>query len=581
MKIATFRWAILYAVIFSFGILRDSARADSIVRFTYGGKVPGIYDVQVYCDTTPITSKNFLRYVNNGVYNYSILHRYTTIGVNTVVAMEGGGFKLRDPSDYVAYPDSDPEKLLEIEPYTTSDGETGASNVQGTLAMMKVKLEDGSYNATSRWDVNITDNSSTRDGSDSNYVVFGKVLDPSMTYLRSIDLNNPKISIYDLRSDYNQPDLDAVPLFLTYSETDYSLSFLVVSSATVVPAAWKGGSPTGNNWDTPANWSSDYADNSCVPDGAGSLIDLANTTNDLKTVEMGTIGRTVGSITFSGSGSGGMEIAGSASLTLDNIDKAAEIKIVSGNHTIKVPVILGSDANINNSGTLTLTSGINSASDHDFALKIVGGILNITGGISNITSIRADTLTIGTPSVIVVTPSWKGGDSADSKDWGMVGNWDGTNSVPGGAGSEVVFGNQSQNYSEVDLKTADRTVGVLHFASQTGTTITSSDSHSLTLNNLANAAVIDFAGSHAIIVPVILAGDANISGTGTLDLTGISGNTHALTIAGGTLKAASIQVNTLTIGSPGAAAAVPEPSTAALLCMGIAGLFACGWRRKK
>ncbi len=131
------------------------------------------------------------------------------------------------------------------------------------------------------------------------------------------------------------------------------------------------------------------------------------------------------------------------------------------------------------------------------------------------------------------------------------------------------------------MKTADQTVGSISFTAGTSTTITSSGQHTLTLDNLADAATIEVDGTHSIGVPVILAGDAIVSGQGTLDFTGGISGAHTLTVDGGTVNAASIQVDTLNIGNAAPAAAVPEPSAAALLCMGFAVLFAAGWRNSK
>jgi hypothetical protein len=151
----------------------------------------------------------------------------------------------------------------------------------------------------------------------------------------------------------------------------------------------------------------------------------------------------------------------------------------------------------------------------------------------------------------------------------------------GGAGSKVVFGNELSANNVVDLKTADQTVGSITFTAGTSTTIMSSGAHSLTLNNLDQAAEISVAGNHTISTPVVLGGDVIISGLGTLDLSGGISGAHAMTVTEGTLHATSIQVDSLNIGNVNGPAAVPEPSTAALLSLGFAGLFAYGWRSKK
>ena len=384
MNISTFRLAILGTALFSIGMPLDSARADTIVHFSYSydvGLDSGGYDVQVYSDPTPITAKNFLRYVNNGAYDNTIIQRsgYETEDSSTI--MQGGGYSLGNGTSQEAYPNSVP--LYSVQTYAPIVNEPGLSNLRGTIAM--AKQNDNPDSATSQWYVNIGDNSSTRDNQNGGYTVFGKILGDGMTVIDDINANNPNISPYDLSTPeyYNNPALNNVPLYYTPTDTNYRLSFITIAKAAVVPAAWKGGdSPTGD-WGQSANWDGAYNLNACVPDGAGSKITLDNQGTDVKTVDMASVGRTVGSIVFTGNG---MAIASSGgfSLTLDNIDQPAEID-VTGTHAITAPVILAGDANISGSGVLTLSGGISGA----HTLTVASGTLNAT-------SIQVDSLNIGT-----------------------------------------------------------------------------------------------------------------------------------------------------------------------------------------
>jgi cyclophilin family peptidyl-prolyl cis-trans isomerase len=550
MNIFTSRLAVFCIAVLLNGVLHDTARADSIVHFTYASNydlgVPGEYYVQVYSDSAPLTAKNFLRYVTNGAYDNSIVHydAYTEI-------VKGGRFKLDTGSNQEALPT--PEPLNEIQPYDSIAGESGLSNIRGTIAMENINGTPNDY--TSQWCINLGDNSASR----KDYTVFGRVLDPGMTFVDGIDSFYP----IDLRQHYDgNTALDSVP---AYPTQDGRYLFITISKATVETAPWDGGAAS-VDWSQKANWGGVYKD-TCVPDGAGSKISLDNQTTAVKTLDMASAGRTVGSIVFTGSGTS-ITSSGQFSLTLDNIDKPADIS-VTGTHSITAPVILASDTTIQGTGELTLSGGISGG----YALKVLSGTLNAT-------SIQVDSLTIGDPSAIILPASWKGGAGTDPKDWGLIENWNSANSVPGGAGCKVVFGEQTPNNPEVDLKTADQTAGIISFNSQTSTTIMSSGQHILTLDNLDKTAEITVSGTHTISVPVVLGGDAVISGPGTLDMTGGITGAHKLTVASGILNATSIQVDTLNIGNA-SAAAVPEPSTAALLSLAFAGFFAYGWRNKK
>ena len=198
---------------------------------------------------------------------------------------------------------------------------------------------------------------------------------------------------------------------------------------------------------------------------------------------------------------------------------------------------------------------------------------------------------------------WQGGNitkgNFSATDWNNAYNWTSASEVtPGGAGIKVAFGNQDASNSIVDMITAPETVGCIYYSPDTSTTIQSSGGFSLTLNNSGSASVIDVQGSQTISAPVLLSlnTDLNITGTGTLTLSGGISGSQAINVQGGNLTAKSINVSTLTIGSgmtvtiqpiSGGPQAlndnlqpVPEPSTLAFLGINFVGLLAYYWRRR-
>lgn len=110
----------------------------------------------------PISSGNFLRYVNQGFYDQTVFHRFLKSAVNVV---QGGGYVLNG-SAYAVKPAS--QAAIPLEPTLSN----GLSHTVGTIAMARTNEPD---TATSQFFVNTTDNlafdsTNLRDG----YAVFGR-----------------------------------------------------------------------------------------------------------------------------------------------------------------------------------------------------------------------------------------------------------------------------------------------------------------------------------------------------------------------------------------------------------------------
>ena len=193
---------------------------------------------------------------------------------------------------------------------------------------------------------------------------------------------------------------------------------------------------------------------------------------------------------------------------------------------------------------------------------------------------------------------WQGGNitqgNGSATDWVNPYNWT-SDVTPGGAGKKVAFGNQDPSNSVVDMVSSPKTVGCISFsAGPSSTTIQSSGGYSLTLNNSGAASIIDVSGSQTIAVPVVLNNDVNITGTGTLNLTGGISGAYAVNLQGGNVAAESINVSTLTLaagsvltiqaipGGPQGGTITPVPEPAAFVLFGIAviGMLAFAWQRQ-
>jgi hypothetical protein len=193
------------------------------------------------------------------------------------------------------------------------------------------------------------------------------------------------------------------------------------------------------------------------------------------------------------------------------------------------------------------------------------------------------------------TWDWQGGNSSGAAN--SAANWKvggySVSHAPSGAGYKFSFGNESAANKVLDMTSAGLTVGNIIFTAGTSTTIQSTGGYSLIMDNLGSASSITVAGTHTISAPVLMNNDVNVSGAGTLNLSGGISGSHMLDVLSGNLTAKSIVVSTLTIGSgatitiqaipggplSGEITPVPEPSTFVMLTIGA--LFTLGYCKLK
>lgn len=115
----------------------------------------GTIKVQLYADKAPITTKNFLEYVNSGFYNGTIVHR-----VDFVIGLGG----------YTEAMTGKPAR-----PAIKNESRNGLKNLRGTLAMARY---DDPNSATSQFFINLKDNAHLDpSGGGFGYAVFGKVIE--------------------------------------------------------------------------------------------------------------------------------------------------------------------------------------------------------------------------------------------------------------------------------------------------------------------------------------------------------------------------------------------------------------------
>ena len=110
----------------------------------------------------PITTKNFLKYVESGHYDGTVFHR-----VINGFMIQGGGFT----KDLQQKPTQPPIK---------NESTNGLKNDNYTVAMARTNVRDS---ATSQFFINVKDNAFLNYAGDSNpgYAVFGKVVEGKET----------------------------------------------------------------------------------------------------------------------------------------------------------------------------------------------------------------------------------------------------------------------------------------------------------------------------------------------------------------------------------------------------------------
>ncbi|MGE0633482.1 MAG: peptidylprolyl isomerase [Pseudobdellovibrionaceae bacterium] len=131
-----------------------SALANTVVRME---TTMGNIDIELNDEKAPITAENFLKYVDSGFFEQTIIHRVVK---NFVI--QGGGLT----QDMVEKPTLPPIK---------NEAKNGLSNLRGTIGMARTNEIDS---ASSQWFINTKDNTRLdyRDEDHYGYAVFGKVI---------------------------------------------------------------------------------------------------------------------------------------------------------------------------------------------------------------------------------------------------------------------------------------------------------------------------------------------------------------------------------------------------------------------
>ena len=157
MRIFILSMMLLLTTTLSFATENKMSNTASKVKLTTS---LGEIIIQLNPEKAPISSANFLTYVNEGFYNGTLFHR-----VIPGFMAQGGGF------------DTDFNQKAVHEPIK-NEANNGLTNKRGTLAMARTNVPDS---ATAQFFINYKDNASLNHTSPTSsgwgYAVFGEVIE--------------------------------------------------------------------------------------------------------------------------------------------------------------------------------------------------------------------------------------------------------------------------------------------------------------------------------------------------------------------------------------------------------------------
>jgi len=191
------RWPIQLAVVLAAWLCIPAAQAGTFVQFR---TVFGDLEVELYDQDKPVTTQNFIRYIQSGHYDGQIIHR-----VSPGFVAQGGGYFLNRTNN----------SLYNVSTFgnITNEYRVGRtfSNLKGTIAMARVGGDTNSAN--SQWFLNLKDNAFL-DAVDGGFTVFGhvvggtNVMDAFLGFKTAASTNG----VWDARSALGDGALNEFPL---------------------------------------------------------------------------------------------------------------------------------------------------------------------------------------------------------------------------------------------------------------------------------------------------------------------------------------------------------------------------------
>ena len=194
-------------------LIKDS---NSLVKFTsrVNAETTQEYFIEMFNTEAPITVTNFLRYINAGRYEDSIIHRSVQSG-STPFVIQGGGFTVNDGLVNVV------TKFDTI----TSEFNAARGNQTGTISM----AHPGDTNlGSSEWFINLNNNTDLNNNTvDKRHTVFGRVVGNGMTVVNAIHA----LTETNLTEETGLSALTDVPYRKTFVDFERTLTGTIQTTA--------------------------------------------------------------------------------------------------------------------------------------------------------------------------------------------------------------------------------------------------------------------------------------------------------------------------------------------------------------
>ncbi len=232
---------------------------DQVVRFTSqfnsGGSVPVVLDMALFSNRTPVTRLNFLKYVSDGDYVNSFIHRSVPGFV-----IQGGASNIFNGT--IGSVPTDPPIVNEF----------GISNTLGTISM--AKLGGNPNSATSQWFVSLGANTDILDPQNGGFTVFGRMT--RSTFGNAQTFGDPSTF-----PTFNYGDIyTELPLFYTHVRDNHLINeFILFPAVALVPLpASEAGESSTLTYTVVSNSNPAIASASIQPGGILSLSPVAGQT---------------------------------------------------------------------------------------------------------------------------------------------------------------------------------------------------------------------------------------------------------------------------------------------------------------
>ena len=195
----------MIAMVFAFSRFADSAASGAekprVVLETSMGSIT----FELAAEEAPLTTENFLSYVDKGFYDNTVFHR--VIGPNARqpqgFMVQGGGFEAGSPI-----------REKETGQAIKNEAANGLSNERGTIAMARTSDPDS---ATSQFFINLSNNTFLDRTGDApgqyGYTVFGRVVEGMdvVDRIARVDTGRANVLARDSENQLGRAVLDDVP----------------------------------------------------------------------------------------------------------------------------------------------------------------------------------------------------------------------------------------------------------------------------------------------------------------------------------------------------------------------------------